>query len=53
MKIQKKNIGDESNLAPRNLSHLREGIGIRSTNMFYGAMPILFKLARELRDNQT
>jgi len=28
-------------------------LGVRGTNMFYGASPIHFELAKKLRDNQT
>ena len=28
-------------------------LGVRGTNMFYGASPIHFELVKKLRDNQT
>jgi len=48
MAINEKNILQENTYPPLGVG----GSSFRG-NMFYGALPILFELARKLRDNQT
>ena len=43
---------DEKNILNESESNSPLGVG-GSLNMFYGALPILFELAKKLRDNQT
>jgi len=41
---------DENILDDTNFS---SPLGVRGSNMFYGALPIHFELAKQLRNNQT
>jgi len=34
-------------------SSFNSPLGVRGSNIFYGALPIHFELAKKLRDNQT
>ena len=36
-----------------NGANFNSPLGVRGSNMFYGALPIHFELAKKLRDNQT
>lgn len=43
-KIDENRLDDTNNISP---------LGVRGINMFYGALPIHFELAKQLRNNQT
>jgi len=46
------NIVDDTNFNSPQFIPIQSG-GVRGNNMFYGALPIHFELAKKLRDNQT
>ena len=53
MTIKKHIIINNTNSVPLQGLGVNSPSGVRGSNMFYGALPIHFELAKKLRDNQT